>query len=35
MPGRTVMEIVLPRLCNKKTAVENGRLADASQPFTA
>jgi signal transduction histidine kinase len=35
MPGRTVMEIVLPRLCNKKTAVGNGRLADASQPFTA
>ncbi|MGA2372387.1 MAG: ATP-binding protein [Candidatus Korobacteraceae bacterium] len=35
MPGRTVMEIVLPRRCNKKTAVGNGRLADASQPFTA
>jgi signal transduction histidine kinase len=35
MPGHTVMEIVLPRLCNKKTAMENGRLADASQPFTA
>ncbi len=34
-PGRTVMEIVLPRLCNKKTAASNGRLADASQPFTA
>jgi signal transduction histidine kinase len=34
MPGRTVMEIVLPRLCNKKAAATNGRFADASQPFT-
>jgi len=35
VPGRTVMEIVLPRSCQKKTAGTNGRLADASQPFTA
>jgi signal transduction histidine kinase len=34
-PGRTVMEIVLPRVCAKRVGVRNGRLADASQPFTA
>jgi nitrogen-specific signal transduction histidine kinase len=34
-PGRTVMEILLPRNSNQKTAGNNGRLADASQPFTA
>ena len=35
VPGRTVMEIILPRNSNTKTAGANGRLADASQPFTA
>lgn len=35
VPGRTVMEIVLPRSTSKKTAGVDGRLADASQPFTA
>ncbi|MGA2902985.1 MAG: HAMP domain-containing sensor histidine kinase [Candidatus Korobacteraceae bacterium] len=35
VPGRTVMEIILPRLCKQRTAVINGRLADASQTFTA
>ncbi len=35
IPRRTVMEILLPRVCNKKTAAVNGRLADASQTFTA
>ncbi len=35
VPGRTIMEIILPRYTNKKTAGINGRLADASQPFTA
>jgi len=35
MPGRTVMEIILPRVCNAKTAAVNGWLADASQTFTA
>ncbi len=35
IPRRTVMEILLPRVCNKKTAAINGRLADASQTFTA
>jgi signal transduction histidine kinase len=34
MPGRTVMLITLPRAW-KKTAPENGRAADASQPSTA
>jgi signal transduction histidine kinase len=34
VPGRTVMQIVLPRVC-KKTVTWNGRTADASQPFTA
>jgi signal transduction histidine kinase len=33
-PGRTVMQIVLPRVC-KKIVTWNGRTADASQPFTA
>jgi signal transduction histidine kinase len=33
-PGRTVMRIVLPRVC-QKTAVGNGRAAGASQPFPA
>jgi signal transduction histidine kinase len=32
--GRTVMQIVLPRVC-KKVVTWNGRTADASQPFTA
>ena len=32
--GRTVMQIVLPRVC-KKVVTLNGRTADASQPFTA
>jgi len=35
VPGRTTMEITLPRYTNRKTAGANGRLADASQPFTA
>lgn len=35
VPGRTVMEIILPRNSNPKTAGANGRLADASQPFPA
>ncbi len=34
VPGRTVMQIVLPRVC-KKIVTWNGRTADASQPFTA
>ncbi len=34
MPGRTVMQIVIPRTCNK-TAVGNGRAADTSQPYPA
>jgi signal transduction histidine kinase len=34
IPGRTVMQIVLPRVC-KKIVTWNGRTADASQPFTA
>lgn len=33
VPGRTVMQIVLPRVC-KKIVTWNGRTADASQPFT-
>jgi signal transduction histidine kinase len=33
-PGRTVMRIVLPRVL-QKTAMANGRPADASQPFPA
>jgi signal transduction histidine kinase len=34
VPGRTVMQIVLPRVC-RKMVTRNGRTADASQPFTA
>jgi signal transduction histidine kinase len=34
VPGRTVMQIVLPRVC-KKIVTWNGRTADTSQPFTA
>jgi signal transduction histidine kinase len=34
-PGRTVMEILLPRVCNKKTVPAKVHLADASQPFSA
>jgi len=34
-PGRTVMEIILPRYSNKKAAGSDGQLADASQTFTA
>ena len=34
IPGRTVMQIVLPPVC-KKVVTWNGRTADASQPFTA
>src|ERR1035438_10402518 len=33
VPGHTVMQIVLPRVC-KKIVTWNGRTADASQPFT-
>jgi signal transduction histidine kinase len=33
VPGHTVMQIVLPRVC-KKMVTWNGRTADASQPFT-
>ncbi|MGC2111986.1 MAG: HAMP domain-containing sensor histidine kinase [Candidatus Korobacteraceae bacterium] len=33
MPGRTVMQIILPRVC-QKAAVEHGRAADTSQSFT-
>jgi nitrogen-specific signal transduction histidine kinase len=34
VPGRTVMQIVLPRVC-KKIVTWNGRTAHTSQPFTA
>jgi signal transduction histidine kinase len=34
-PGRTVMEILLPRLRNRTTTAGDNRLADASQPFIA
>ncbi len=34
VPGHTVMQIVLPRVC-KKIVTWNGQTADASQPFTA
>ncbi len=34
-PGRTVMEIVLPRLRNNTSTAGEGRLADASQSFIA
>jgi signal transduction histidine kinase len=33
VPGRTVMQIVIPRVC-KKVVIGNDRTADASQPFT-
>ncbi len=34
VPGRTVMQIVIPRVC-KKIVTWNGKTADASQPFPA
>ncbi len=34
IPGRTVMEIVLPRVCSKKAAASDPHVADASQHFT-